>query len=50
MTEGSLKIKSFKEEDTLTDYILHQNYPNPFNSSTIIEFVLRNDAHVKLSV
>ncbi len=29
---------------------LKQNYPNPFNSSTVIEYALQGQAHVKLSV
>ena len=32
------------------EFSLYQNYPNPFNPSTVIKFVLKNNALVKLSV
>jgi|GEM_PF-5470925 len=32
------------------NYILSQNYPNPFNSTTIIEYEIKTQTHVRLSI
>jgi hypothetical protein len=32
------------------DYVLSQNYPNPFNPSTTINFSLRKEGNVRLTV
>lgn len=37
-------------EDVPQNYTLSQNYPNPFNPSTNIEFELKEDSKVKLTV
>ena len=37
-------------DQTPSTYLLRQNYPNPFNSSTIIEYSIPQNAHVKISI
>lgn len=39
-----------ENSDIPVEYELAQNYPNPFNPSTVIEFSLKNDSQVKLSI
>jgi len=41
-----------EESDNLSakDYELFQNYPNPFNNQTTINYSIKNNAYVKLSV
>jgi len=38
------------EDNLPLDYALFQNYPNPFNASTVINYHLTVDGHVKLEV
>ena len=35
---------------TPQEFALNQNYPNPFNPETQIEFLLKENAHVKLEI
>lgn len=37
-------------ESVPTDYSLEQNYPNPFNPTTMIQYSLPQDSHVKLTI
>jgi hypothetical protein len=43
-------LTSVKEKPVPTEFSVGQNYPNPFNPSTMIDFALPWEAHVKLEV
>jgi len=43
-------VKSETNSEITTKYELMQNYPNPFNPSTRIEFILPNNAEVRINV
>jgi len=45
-----LKESNLAESDVPVDYALSQNYPNPFNASTVINYQLPAESHVKLEV
>lgn len=48
---GEGRVTEVESDETVAeDYQLKQNYPNPFNPSTIIEFSLKEQAKVTLSV
>lgn len=51
-TDGSSKYSDFVTLEIVRPGVteLAQNYPNPFNSSTAINFVIPEDAHVTLSI
>lgn len=38
------------EDGIISNYELNQNYPNPFNSETNIEYSIKNDANINLTV
>jgi hypothetical protein len=42
-------VKKYMDEVPIADY-LSPNYPNPFNPSTVIEYGIAEDSHVKLSI
>jgi hypothetical protein len=44
------KLVSVNEEKLPTETTLYQNYPNPFNPTTTIEYSLKNDSQVSISV
>ncbi|MFQ5868714.1 MAG: T9SS type A sorting domain-containing protein, partial [Candidatus Zixiibacteriota bacterium] len=47
---GWFKEVASTETDLPRAYALSQNYPNPFNITTVINYQLPNDSHVKLEV
>ncbi|TET69778.1 MAG: T9SS type A sorting domain-containing protein, partial [Candidatus Zixiibacteriota bacterium] len=47
---GWFKEVASTETDLPCAYALSQNYPNPFNITTVINYQLPTDSHVKLEV
>lgn len=43
-------VKSTEDEKFPSDFVLKQNYPNPFNPSTTIEFTIKKESEVNLSI
>ena len=43
-------LTNVKENELITDYLLHQNYPNPFNPKTKIRFDLPKTSNVILKI
>jgi hypothetical protein len=41
-------VKDFKNSNNL--FYINQNYPNPFNGSTIIEYTIKEESRVEISV
>ena len=39
-----------RNQNVISDYVLHQNYPNPFNPNTTIGFSLSKPANVTLNI
>jgi hypothetical protein len=39
-----------RNQNVISDYVLHQNYPNPFNPATNISYALKSNGKVRLSV
>jgi len=48
--EGWFKEANPELSNLPADYVLSQNYPNPFNATTVIEYALPVEGHVKLQV
>ena len=46
------KVKGIEEDETVLPFVteLYQNYPNPFNPETKINFSLKQDSKVKLTI
>jgi len=47
---GQVLSSRVQEESIVSHFKLSQNYPNPFNPITTIEYAVRDDSNVKLSV
>lgn len=50
LTYGSLVNVEDSEPDILNSFNISQNYPNPFNSTTNIEYFLKQDVFVNISI
>ncbi|MGB7062298.1 MAG: T9SS type A sorting domain-containing protein [Candidatus Zixiibacteriota bacterium] len=43
-------VEDEADPDTRLTFHLFQNYPNPFNTSTVINYELKEDCHVRLNI
>ena len=48
--DQTTSVESNQDKESPESYKLSQNYPNPFNPNTTIEFEIKEDARVKLTV
>ena len=48
--DQTTSVESNQDKESPESYKLSQNYPNPFNPNTTIEFEIKEDAKVKLTV